>query len=810
VKVEGFSSKLARAQVARPWLFLGGAALLTLVMGVLASGLEFDSSYYALLPEGMKEPEAANEVRERTGGTRQLVVAIKGRNAESRLEFGRKLVEKVRKIEQVRYADVEFPMEFFEEHGLWMLELGTLDRLLPALEEAIRIAKYQANPLAIHLDEEEEERELEEAWQKVDDIVGEETEDLPYDPVFTSKDDRYTFLLVIPSIKIMDLEGGEILFESIERAAQELDPEAHGVSVQLAGMMKVFHEQHETMLRDLRNASLLALVFGVLIVAIFTRKPTSPLIVGAGLISGITWTFGLARLLVDHLNVITGFLVAVLIGLGIDFSIHILIRYRQDRRLGGLNPEQAVHSAVVGTLPPALTSALTTTGAFFSCMIAEFRGFSEFGLIAGIGVILTLVSSFLVLPPLLYILDRRVGAVETSSTGVEVDRRAAPKLRWLAFVLVIASLAWAAYGGWFVRDIPFRNNFKELRGISRATEFFDYVSENLGFGFNPAVVLVGSVHDARKVEAAALEARDRRLKAGVRSRIDTVFSIAKLLPEDVEEHRVRIEKFRKLLSDPKLDRAEKKGGKRAEDLKLARKMVKTEPWSPDDIPEPFLQRLVTLDRKDFLVFIWPDEHNDSDLQCLAWEKELDEIAARIESKGVKYTMADETIMSAWIYRLIVEDSPKMLLLATVVVLLLILMDFRKLRRLALMATTLGVGMLGFMGAVHALGMELNMFNLIVVPCVIGIGVDNVVHIYHRYLTEGPGSVLFVVRRTGMAAMLASLTTGVGFGSSLISHHLGLKSLGSLAIVGISATLLTAVVFFPCLLAVLESLKNHRR
>jgi len=807
VKLEGFCNRLARAQVARPWLFIGAAAALTVLMGVLASGLKFDSSYYALLPKGMEEPETANMIRERTGGTRQLVVAIEGRDPDKRLEFGRKLVEEIRGIDQVRHADIEFPMEFFEERGLWMLELDTLDRLLPALEEAIRIAKYQANPLALHLDEEEEKRELDEAWTKADDIVAEETSELPYDPIFTSKDDRYTFLLVIPSIKHMDLEGADALFESIEGAALELDPGAYGVSIELAGTIKVFNEQHHTMVRDLKNASLLALVFGILIVALFTRKLTSPLIVGGGLISGITWTFGLARVLVGHLNIITGFLVAVLIGLGIDFSIHILIRYQQDRRMGGMTPEQAVISAVGGTLPPALTSALTTTGAFFACMIAEFRGFFEFGMIAGIGVILTLVSSFVVLPPLLLLLDRRGGAVAASSVGVGGARRAAPKLRIVAFGLVAAALAWAVYGGWYVRDIPFRNNFKELRGVSEATEFFDYVSENLGFGFNPAIVLVGSVDDARQVEAAVFETRDRRLKEGVRSRIDRVFSIAKLVPEDVEAHRQRVEKFRELMLDPKLDRAEKKGGKRAEDLAFARKMVKTEPWGPEDVPDEFLQRLTTLDRKDYLVLIWPDEHNVSDYQSLSWEAELDEIAGAIEKRDVKFSMADESIMSAWIYRLIVKDSPKMLMLATVVVLLFILLDFRRLRSLALVATALGVGMLGFMGAVHALDIELNMFNLIVIPCVIGIGVDNVVHIYHRYLTEGPGSVMFVVRRTGVAALLASLTTGAGFGSSLISHHLGLKSLGSLAIVGITATLLTATVFFPCLLAALEAIKR---
>jgi predicted RND superfamily exporter protein len=96
-----------------------------------------------------------------------------------------------------------------------------------------------------------------------------------------------------------------------------------------------------------------------------------------------------------------------------------------------------------------------------------------------------------------------------------------------------------------------------------------------------------------------------------------------------------------------------------------------------------------------------------------------------------------------------------------------------------------------------------MFNMVVIPSIIGIGIDNAVHIYHRYRREGPGSVLAVVRKTGAAVSLASITTAVGFGSSLISHHAGLRSLGLLAVIGIGSTLLSAVVFFPALLVLLE-------
>jgi len=145
----------------------------------------------------------------------------------------------------------------------------------------------------------------------------------------------------------------------------------------------------------------------------------------------------------------------------------------------------------------------------------------------------------------------------------------------------------------------------------------------------------------------------------------------------------------------------------------------------------------------------------------------------------------------------------LLIVAALVVYAFLLADFRKLRPSLLIAFTLGCGMAMFIGITHLLGMELNMFNMIVLPSIIGIGVDNAVHIYHRYTEEGPGSLKKVIRTTGVAAFLASATTAIGFGAGMISHNVGLQTLGSLAIVGIFSVFSASTVFFPCLLTLLE-------
>jgi hypothetical protein len=93
--------------------------------------------------------------------------------------------------------------------------------------------------------------------------------------------------------------------------------------------------------------------------------------------------------------------------------------------------------------------------------------------------------------------------------------------------------------------------------------------------------------------------------------------------------------------------------------------------------------------------------------------------------------------------------------------------------------------------------------MIVLPAVLGIGNDAGVHLVHRYREEGRGSIFQVLRSTGEHVTIGSLTTMMGFGGLLLSFHPGLNSIGSLAVVGIGTTLLSAILFLPSLLQWME-------
>jgi predicted RND superfamily exporter protein len=103
----------------------------------------------------------------------------------------------------------------------------------------------------------------------------------------------------------------------------------------------------------------------------------------------------------------------------------------------------------------------------------------------------------------------------------------------------------------------------------------------------------------------------------------------------------------------------------------------------------------------------------------------------------------------------------------------------------------------------------NFYNLVVLPTVLGLGEDAGVHILHRWLEEGPGSVARVVHSTGEAVLMCTATNMLGFSGMITSFHPGLRSMGWLAVVGIGSTLIASLVSLPALLQVVDDYRARR-
>jgi predicted RND superfamily exporter protein len=140
------------------------------------------------------------------------------------------------------------------------------------------------------------------------------------------------------------------------------------------------------------------------------------------------------------------------------------------------------------------------------------------------------------------------------------------------------------------------------------------------------------------------------------------------------------------------------------------------------------------------------------------------------------------------------------------ILFLTLLMFRRALSAVLALVPLVVGSVWTLGLMPLLDVQFNMANLLFLPLIIGIGVDNGVHIVHRFrMTEKhEREKLPLARSTGKAITLSALTTVVGFGSLMVSSHRGIYSLGLLVALGVGSVLIASLTTLPSLLAILGS------
>jgi predicted RND superfamily exporter protein len=229
------------------------------------------------------------------------------------------------------------------------------------------------------------------------------------------------------------------------------------------------------------------------------------------------------------------------------------------------------------------------------------------------------------------------------------------------------------------------------------------------------------------------------------------------------------------------------------DLHRLRDAATPEPITLADLPSNLRERYVGYSGKWLLSV--------SSKKCL-WEYDnLQEFVAQIQTVDAEATGRPFSILEglkamrsgflwAGVYALI----------AMVTVLVL---DFGAPKHALMAFVPLAMGIVVAIGCLSLLGVSLNPANLIAFPLILGVGADNGVHVLHDFRNRRRGVRYQLSYATGRGIMVAALTTILGFGTLVIANHRGLASLGLALTLGVTACMLTALVFLPALLGVVS-------
>jgi len=220
-------------------------------------------------------------------------------------------------------------------------------------------------------------------------------------------------------------------------------------------------------------------------------------------------------------------------------------------------------------------------------------------------------------------------------------------------------------------------------------------------------------------------------------------------------------------------------------------------YGPDDIPASIAERFTDANgARGTLVAIESDPRAGDDLRELV--RYADAFRATTLPGGKVVRGSGGPVILADMLRSVVRDVPRAISLSLALTLVTVLLALRRGPYLAGVLFALAVGCGGVACYLYFADVRLNFLNFSALPITFGIGVDYAVNVAQRYQADRGKSILGVLRTSGGAVVLCSLTTMLGYVALVGSHNAAIRGLGAIAAVGELSCLLAAVLVMPSL------------
>lgn len=778
---------------------------LTFISTFLSLRLYVDTDLSRLVPAEYKSVQALERLRQVFGGESHVVAVIESPSFVANKAFAEALIPAALSLVdaegEVYLARVDYhrDMKFMRNNALYFATYEELDSLDSALRVRIEEEKLRRSPLFFELDDvEETDRDyttMLDAWRSAFDL-----REYPISP-----DSLALALKFYPTGSQADIDRSETLYRSLEQVVRQLNVKTYHPEMKVTLSGRMLRQVMEV--RAITEGALRSLFWGVLAVIItvmcyfayhFSSKRIvcamlAASLIGTPFIMSLTWTFALAYLVYGHINTMSSTLGLVLFGLGIDYGIHFYARYLEESSKSE-DSSWAVRQAFSRTGQAISIGALSTAAALFALVMSDFRGFSQFGFIAGSGVFFSLLTMILVLPALIVAVNQLNIVSGELANKRSALRSSLPCVRPVVGVCSILALL-ALY---LSSQLSFEYDFSQFEPVYEEYEKRDSRVQKV-FSKSPyrnaAFIIVDERHEVSDV----VEVLRARMEAdSVSPTIGRIVTLQDRFPTEDEHKRKkleRIEKIRDLIESLPSQYI-------TADLEYIYRAASTiEPLSEDQIPDfftqPFRMRNGELGR---IIAVYPSVGLSDGRNSIAFSEDV----ARVETpSGNAYWSGSTPLVAADMLQLMLDEIPWLVVGVACTVTLLMRLSFGSMGWAVLALLPLLVGVLWMILIQVALDLKFNLYNVVVLPAILGIGNDAGAHIVHRYRQEGRDSLIRVLRSSGAHVSVGSLTTAMGFSGLIFSEHPGLNSMGELALLGIFCTWTAALVFLPYLIQMLE-------
>lgn len=602
----------------------------------------------------------------------------------------------------------------------------------------------------------------------------------------------------------------------IEQTRAEQD---HAFEAQLTGPLPLRVEELTAAADGAAGAAVLTLAAVIVLLWLGLRSLRLVLASLLTVLAGLGLTAGFAALAVGHLNLISVAFTALFIGLAVDYVVHLCMQVRANQR-AGMARDAAIAGAVERVGRSLVLCTATTATAFFAFLLTSYRGIAELGLIAGVGVILGLLVSLSLLPALLQVLLPAVSTLPLQAQAAPGPARPDRRHRAVRLVAVAAALI----AGWLAQDLQFAYNPIDLKP-PQAQSVLAHNRLLLGGDAPLRAELLAADRDEAQRLTQALQALDPV------SRVD---SVERLLAEQPEQRLLQIDDLALtlggVLSKP-LQLAPPPASTRQALIALSTTTTRQHPefstalaaWLRANNKPGDLQRLQSawLDELPAVLALLADGLAAEPMALGDWPAELrkpwvgaqgqhrlvvvpayplDSQARLAEFVDAVLAVAPAAVGAPVVYRkagLAVQRAfVEAFAAALACIAALMLFVLRSPADVFRVLVPLLLGSLLLLAFAAQIPIPLNFANIIALPLLLGIAVDNGIHVLLR-LRE-PAAPPLLRTATGKAVVLSALTTLTSFAALGLSTHRGMASMGQLLALGLVICLLCTLVVLPAM------------
>ncbi len=865
---------LAGKVISKPKKLLIFTAIITIIMLLFAANLNLELSWVGMAPKGDPSATEYEKILDKFPSVSKIDILVedKGDNPEQAAQIA---AEKLVDLSYVKNVNYKIDTDFLLDHALLLARKDDVKNITPFLEDPnltgfitnmndLYEKEYRGNSGNIQDDEKELARTLrglQYFLQAADgslagDLSGQEFDEgvtrlLTGDPYLRSIRGNSILMTVQPTFSMMNYQKLKPGVDAIEGVLNTIEKDHPGFRYGLTGMHVVGRDEMVSTEKDSTLAMILGLALVLIILISAFRMWTAPLLAAIPLIVGIIWDMGLAWLTIGRLNLLTIFTAAILIGLGIDFSVHILSGYTEARS-DDCSAEEAVHYTLEKVGPGILTGALTTAAAFFTLAISSLGFLVELGVIMGMGILTTTLAVFLILPTLLYLKTEKWGDKKVEKGRYPAIGAVAAWTGKRRFIVLAVVLLLVMFAGWRGTKTEFYLNIEKIepKGLE-SIQVMDEISEKFGMS-NDA--LMYTTEDLDETYQLAKELKDK-------PRVDSVDTITDYLPPvSIQEERLNnlrqlnvlnaaLPEYQVTDKEKLINELERLNDNIIEIGQLSfmsgidgvvnvTDRITGTKENPGILPnliakireENYQQgRLITLSQK-FYQSLKEKSSRMKEVRKVTLSDVPESIRTQfVSDDGSLYLSSVHAAGNLWqrikepfgkefihmmretvpevtgtpvfmrvLYDQTSREVTRVIALISATIFILLLIHFKSLKEAFIAFIPLITALILTMGTVEITGINLDIFSVLAFPLIIGIGIDDGVHVIHRLNITGE-SLEDVFSSVGRAILLTSLTTMASFGSLMIAKYQGIFRLGSTLFIGVAFCFVMTVILIPVFL-----------